>query len=121
MTEFYGGDRVYCKRMPLRLDDVTGIGGRYVEVTWDDGYIEGNTHDGHCLRKIKEASTINRPSHYVAPNGIELFDVIGHLSYARGNAIKYVFRAGRKSSDTELEDLRKAVRVLELEIKRCGG
>lgn len=52
---------------------------------------------------------VNHPRHYQAPNGLEAIDVIeafGHNeSFALGNALKYLLRAGRKG-DT-LEDLKK--------------
>jgi hypothetical protein len=58
------------------------------------------------------------PSHYQSPNGIELIDVINHLNYSRSNAIKYIFRAGRKNPDKELEDLQKAQWLINREIDK---
>lgn len=54
---------------------------------------------------------INNPPHYDIPGlGIQVYDVIRalDLDYDRGNTIKYVARAGRKSDLTEIQDLRKA-------------
>jgi hypothetical protein len=53
---------------------------------------------------------VNHPSHYTDnPKGIELIDMIGHLSFPKGAAIKYIYRAGKKGTpDKELEDLKKA-------------
>lgn len=55
---------------------------------------------------------VNRPEHYTAGE-IECIDAIraalgpeGFVAYCRGNAMKYVWRAGRKGS--AMEDLRKA-------------
>lgn len=52
---------------------------------------------------------INHPSHYT-DGKFETIDAIEswRLGYHLGNAIKYISRAGKKSKDTELEDLRKA-------------
>lgn len=50
----------------------------------------------------------------------EIGDVIHGMDYYRGAAIKYVSRAGRKSPDTEVQDLRKAIRCLELELSYMG-
>jgi len=66
---------------------------------------------------MKEA--VNHPSHYNEhPSGIECIDVIEHMSFNIGNAIKYMWRAGLKSQNTREEDLRKAIWYIEREIKR---
>lgn len=58
---------------------------------------------------------------------MEVIDVIEKfdLNFARGNAVKYVLRAGKKGSNVdtrfELEDLRKARQYLNREIKRLEG
>jgi hypothetical protein len=44
-----------------------------------------------------------------------------HENFCRGNAIKYIWRAGKKDAATEVEDLRKAIASLEVEIERLGG
>lgn len=61
---------------------------------------------------------INRPAHYIAPNGLESIDVIEGfgLGFHLGNVVKYVLRAGRKGS--AVEDLRKARWYLDREIAR---
>jgi hypothetical protein len=40
------------------------------------------------------------------------------LNFCRGNAIKYITRAGHKDPNKEIEDLEKAVFYLNYEIKR---
>lgn len=59
---------------------------------------------------------VNHPSHYNSGK-IEVIDFIDDqkLNFARGSAIKYICRAGKKLN--EIEDLRKAVWYLEHEIK----
>ena len=56
-----------------------------------------------------ETDNINHPSHY-ADGKIEVIDFIEDkkLPFHLGNVIKYISRAGKKSPDTELEDLKKA-------------
>lgn len=60
---------------------------------------------------------VNHPDHYNAhPAGIECIDVVEHLPFNVGNAIKYLWRAGLKGD--ELEDLRKAAWYVQREIER---
>lgn len=70
---------------------------------------------------IKEP--VNHPQHYNTGN-IEAIDAIEDWGFGegfnRGNAIKYIMRAGRKSADTELEDLKKAAWYIDREIKRLS-
>ena len=57
------------------------------------------------------------PLHYTR-GSIEVWDFIRDqgLNYFRGNAIKYICRAGFKSPQTEIEDLKKAIHYLENEL-----
>lgn len=60
---------------------------------------------------------INHPAHYTNhPSGIECIQIVEHMGFCRGNAIKYIWRAGEKGPP--IDDLRKAVWYLEREIKR---
>ena len=63
--------------------------------------------------------TVNHPAHYTFGK-YEVIDVINDwkLNFNRGNAIKYIARAGKKNPDREIEDLEKAVFYLQDEIKR---
>ena len=63
--------------------------------------------------------TVNHPAHYTFGK-YEVIDVINDwkLNFNRGNAIKYIARAGKKNPDKEIEDLEKAVFYLQDEIKR---
>jgi hypothetical protein len=58
------------------------------------------------------------PTHYKSPSGIEIIDLINHLNYSRSNAIKYIFRAGIKNPEKEIEDLQKAQWLINREIER---
>lgn len=63
-------------------------------------------------------NNINRPAHYTShPSGIECIDIAQHHDFLIGNAIKYLWRAGIKSTDTEVEDLKKAIWYIERKIK----
>jgi hypothetical protein len=69
---------------------------------------------------LMENDPVNHPSHYteVVPN-IECIEVTEHFSFCRGNAIKYLWRAGAKGN--MLEDLKKARWYLDREIKQLEG
>lgn len=60
---------------------------------------------------------IHSPPHYTGlPSGVECIDVTEHFNFNRGNAIKYIWRAGRKSN--EIEDLEKAAWYIRREVER---
>lgn len=65
--------------------------------------------------------SVNHPNHYNI-GGIEVIDAIAAWGFAegfnRGNAIKYIVRAGRKNPETEVEDLMKARFYIDAEINR---
>lgn len=61
---------------------------------------------------------INHPTHYTSKDGIECIQVTEQFNFNRGNAIKYVWRAGEKDKAKEIEDLKKAIWYIEREIKR---
>lgn len=65
---------------------------------------------------------VNHPSHYT-DGKIEVIDFIEDkgLNFHRGNAVKYIARAGKKDPEKEVEDLRKAVWYLNREIIRLTG
>jgi len=58
------------------------------------------------------------PKHYDNGANYDVIDIANdyNLSFARGNAVKYIVRAGIKKQDTEIEDLEKAITCLEREI-----
>lgn len=67
------------------------------------------------------AETINHPNHYNV-GSIEVIDAIEDWGFGegfnRGNAIKYIARAGLKDPSKEIEDLKKAEWYLAREIAR---
>ena len=62
---------------------------------------------------------VNHPSHYT-DGRIEVIDFIEdkRLNYHRGNALKYLCRAGKKDPAKEVEDLQKAIWYINREIQR---
>lgn len=62
-------------------------------------------------------STVDNPDHYTNhPSGIECIDVVEHMNFNLGNAIKYIWRADLKGNT--VEDLKKALWYINREIKR---
>lgn len=60
---------------------------------------------------------VDHPPHYTAsPSGVECIDVVEHMPFNVGNAVKYLWRAGLKGD--ELEDLKKARWYVDREIQR---
>jgi hypothetical protein len=65
---------------------------------------------------VKFTETVHHPAHYGGEyNPYEAIKVIEawDLDFCLGNAVKYISRAGKKSTDTELEDLQKAIWYLQ--------
>ncbi len=63
------------------------------------------------------SDVVNHPKHYNAhASGIECIEIVRHMNFNRGNAIKYIWRAGDKGN--EIEDLQKAIWYLNDEIAR---
>lgn len=63
-------------------------------------------------------NNVSNPQHYIAKSGVEVIDLISDMPWIRGNAIKYIFRAGKKYPDKEIEDLEKAVFCINRELVR---
>lgn len=69
----------------------------------------------------EEKEMVNHPDHYQfgennvyeAIKVIEAWDLDFHL----GNTVKYISRAGKKGTDKELQDLKKALWYLERKIQ----
>lgn len=62
-------------------------------------------------------SAVDHPPHYNNhPSGIECQEVVRHLNFNLGNAVKYIWRADYK--DEPIQDLEKAVWYLQDEIQK---
>ncbi|WP_264765912.1 DUF3310 domain-containing protein [Moraxella catarrhalis] len=71
--------------------------------------------------KKKEANqdAVNHPKHYISdPSGIECIQITRHRNFNIGNAIKYLWRAGLKDGNSDIQDLQKAVWYIQDEIER---
>jgi hypothetical protein len=67
-----------------------------------------------------EKEMVNNPVHYGGKNNVyEAIKVIDawELGFSLGNTVKYISRAGKKDSDAELQDLKKALWYLQHRIE----
>lgn len=136
MTEFKPGDRVeyvgsgsylYASTSEIgNTGTVTRVKADQVYALWDRRGNERGVYP-HNIKLIErpaetakpDSDPVKHPNHYTWIPGIECMDVVKHFNFTRGAAIKYVWRAGRKGDKLkEIEDLRKAVENLNIEIKR---
>lgn len=68
-------------------------------------------------KQSQDGDVVNHPTHYTShPSGVECIEITKHMNFCRGNAMKYLWRAGSKGN--EVEDLKKAKRYVEIEIER---
>lgn len=68
--------------------------------------------------QIGSSDPIN-PSHYqVNPSGVQCIEVVEHMNFNMGNAMKYLWRCDHK--DDPIENLRKALWYVKRELKRRG-
>lgn len=65
-----------------------------------------------------DGDSVNHPSHYTAYKGVEIIDLTEQMNFCRGNAVKYIARAGLKDPNKEIEDLEKARWYINREIER---
>lgn len=63
---------------------------------------------------------VNHPDHYNKhPSGVECIDVVEHMTFNLGNAVKYIWRADHK--DNAMQDLEKAKFYITREIERLNA
>ena len=72
---------------------------------------------------VEEVDDPINPTHYKDgfSNGAQVIDITENLIGNRSNIVKYVARAGKKSPDTEMQDLEKARWYLDREIQRVAA
>ncbi len=64
--------------------------------------------------KAEAYEHVNHPKHYNDhPSGIECIDVIEHMPFNIGTAMKYLWRAGLKPGQDSDQDLKKALWYIE--------
>lgn len=61
---------------------------------------------------------VNHPAHYNQYRGLEIIDLVEQMNFNRGNAVKYIARAGFKAPEKTVEDLEKARWYIDREIAR---
>lgn len=62
-------------------------------------------------------SEVNHPEHYNShPSGVECIDVVEHMTFNLGNAVKYIWRADLKGNT--VQDLDKAIWYIQREKQR---
>ena len=71
-------------------------------------------------RKAERRNTgeqVDHPPHYnTHPSGVECIDVVEHMPFNLGNAVKYIWRADEKGRP--IEDLEKAAWYIQREIQK---
>lgn len=71
----------------------------------------------HIGVEPKKPDPVNHPKHYTShKSGVECIQIAEHYNFCRGNALKYLWRAGEKGN--EIEDLKKAAWYIQREIQR---
>ena len=65
---------------------------------------------------------VNHPSYYT-DGKIEVIEFIEdkNFGYCLGNAIKYISRSGKKSKETEIQDLQKAIWYINRRIQELSN
>lgn len=72
--------------------------------------------------EANEVSDAINPSHYQGfSNGAQVVDITENLNFNRGNAVKYLARAGAKDPAKEVEDLEKSLWYTQRELDRLKG
>jgi len=75
------------------------------------------TTTGRVQSERKKDEAVNHPVHYnIHPSGVECIDVVEHMGFNLGNAIKYIWRADHKGKSNE--DLEKAIWYIQRELIR---
>lgn len=83
--------------------------------TTTDAFMDSHRRDN----VVKTGDPVNHPSHYTA-YPVEVITLTECMNFNRGNAVKYVARAGLKDKKTEVQDLEKAIWYLKREVARLG-
>jgi len=87
----------------------------YCQNHWSQLFHEKNARTGITAPH----DAVNHPKHYNDhPSGVECITITRHMNFNIGNAIKYLWRSGKKDKDFEIQDLRKAIWYINNEIER---
>jgi hypothetical protein len=116
-VEIKEGQEWYCKDFGLTVM----IKQLDADMIWT---VQNGTYDyDYFAENFKPANesvdNVNNPTHYNNhPSGVECIDITRHMNFNIGNAIKYLWRHGKKDQDKTIEDLKKAEFYIKDEIKR---
>ena len=79
-------------------------------------------HEEYMKQAMQQSDVIKNPKHYER-YAIEPVSFImnNELPFWMGNVIKYIMRAGYKTSTDEIEDLNKAKRYIDMRINQLKG
>ena len=112
-------DYIWCDDCPLYKDTHCTVG---LSNKCDGKDVAYRAIQGHCFSNNSTSDPVNHPSHYTKGK-IEVADFIADqkLNFDRGNAVKYVCRAGSKDPEKEIQDLEKAIWYIKHEIKMLKG
>ena len=69
----------------------------------------------------EKPDAINPPHYQGFSNGAQVIDITENLNFNRGNAVKYLARAGAKDPAKEIEDLEKSLWYTQRELDRLKG
>ncbi len=91
--------------------------GNSIAISNTKPWVNQNQNSEKTAKKLEVDFTPINPSHYRQhASGVECIEIAKHFNFCRGNAIKYIWRAGQKND--EIEDLEKAKWFIETEISR---
>lgn len=66
---------------------------------------------------MNNKSMVKHPNHYNQnPSGVECIEIIQHMNFNVGSAVKYLWRLGKK--DDAIQELKKARQCIDQEILR---
>ena len=139
MTKFNAGDKVrtvgktwgrYAGKEGFVTDRVTVSGQQFMRLDGSDidwafdsiRPVELVEAADVAQEEANEASDAINPAHYQGfSNGAQVIDITEHLNFNRGNAVKYLARAGAKDPAKEIEDVKKAIWYAQRELVRLEG
>lgn len=71
------------------------------------------------MRAEAKPDMVNKPPHYTShPSGVECIQVVEHMCFNLGNAVKYIWRSDENLKLDDIEDLEKSMYYIKREIKR---
>ena len=96
--------------------------GKPTWLAWDEYAVELVEAADVAQEETNEASDAINPAHYQGfSNGAQVIDITENLNFNRGNAVKYLARAGAKEPAKEIEDLEKSLWYTQRELDRLKG